>query len=740
MKTINISALSLWVKFIAILAIATSALSAAAAVSPFCELLLTRAEVEALRKNVNEKILVRTSLVREGNPFAVDAEKGVPIDVLEGLNRGMAKPILDLTARTMFSKNNTLSEKWVRAAKEEIKARYEKVRSKNQEIEAQRRALKASGRPLAPGEEPLVTIIENDRDGLPLRPLVQAHRKELAMRIEDGGAVPIEIDLALMVRRLIPGNPGPAEIESRLAQALIEGAKFKEPDKSVIVYKGVKARFAEKIKAASAATIERIEDELAASQNKVSPEWNSVFRVTMPLYIEMTKELLRDFPLDLALAKDVPYAVEAHRLAQDLSEPPVVKARVNTLGVPEIVINEIGVRAYFSAELGAPILESSRGLVPNRNGIVVIVHHGAGSVVSDPFSWKYIFTRFVKEGMNLVAPGLPRAGIGMDIGGVFATTAYIDISNRWIQSEVERIVGPNQLPLVLEGRSMGSQSDFVHALLSEGSDNPISAYVLTSLSVPHTIESQTARVLEQVKNGSVGGIVMESLNNAIELSRELVTILDKIKSKSPDAFKRFGDKLLFLQGEADRDGGPTVIEDLARFRAEYAPYSHAYIFEDPLKKYPWIDTRSIPDDGLEAQHILFSNQSNFSKEMGAKRFPGVPVEDLPALQDQFFEGMAVQYGFFDYLADSTSTAPEMVRSKEVFSRYRLSLCGRDSDGNPRTFLDWYRERAGISLEAFAAASPGRTLAGRLKRVSEYWKNEKIRIDGLSRELEGARKK
>jgi hypothetical protein len=630
-------------------------------------------------------------IVREGR-FELVAADGSRIDVLEGINRELARPILDAAKRLVMKRVEELSKKWINAAKEEILVRYEEQKARNNEINAARKA---------GNREKQAELIEYDGNGLPIVPLVQKY-PELALEVKTNAKD----------KKGQPMNLGPSELEQQIAQRVIEE---------------IQARYVQTIRAEADRIIESAEDMLLANKLSASPRWDSVVEATR-LHIELfQKELRSAFPIGKTVEMGRKASVEAAKLAGETIPALSTTARINDDGVPEVVLPEIGVRAYYDVELGTLVLESSKGPVPNPNGLLYVVDHGDGTVKSNAASWKYVIAKFVSNGFNPMAINLPVSGIGMELTGARATTAYLDRRFRIVRERNAGKTGEPRMPLVHLGRSMGAAKGAAHAFYYDGPLNVVDAYVLNSFSNPFTLAMQIENVYAQAARGTIKGVVPEMLESALEFSNQFRAEIERVKAENPDAFKDFGDNQLYLQGRADEDGGPTVVADLLAWQRDFAPLSHVYVFENPLLKYK----DSIPEfekidpAKWEGTHMLFSNAANITPEQGARIYPGVPKEDLPALQEQYFEAMAVQFGFFDYLAESRSPLPELKRAAETFRAYRAKFTGSPN----KTFLEHYREKSKISAEELAAAQPGRaTRPERLKKVIEFWKAETARID------------
>lgn len=646
-----------------VLAIALVLPRAHAEPSQFCKQLLTEAELQALPQDIAAAVARRTEALVRGEPVLVKAD-GTHESVLEGMSRELAKPIFDSTKRAALTRLEDLAKRWGTAAKEEIRLRYEEYR-KNK------------------------ISIELDADGLPKTELVRNNR-----------------EIALGVLKAAKNKLGAVDVESQVAQGVIDARK--------------KAAAA-KIKEASDRIVTEIEEMLARTEGKQSPDWQAVWNEIAPTFDAYVESLRVDFPLTSSLAKGTKASAEATRVASE-GLPKTAIVSLNAEGVPELKMADLAVRAYYDTKLATMVLEQAGGLMAQKDGVILVADHGDGSNISNAASWKYPIPKFADSNFNAIATDLPKAGVGLDLGGLHKTVAYLDYRYRVVRERtLPKENGQTVLPLVMLGRSMGSTKGYAHNLLYDGPHNPVDAYVLSSFSNPHTIELQIKNVYKQVEAGQVH-VVPEMLDNALNVSKELLGELARLKQQNPEALKDLGDNMLFLQGNADEDGGATVVQDLLGFTKENAPLGHVYVFENPLLKYDIPNRDRIDPSRWEATHTLFSNLPNVKPEQVKDLYPGVPAHDLPALQDQYFEAVGVMYGFFDYMADSTSARPEMVKSRKTFQAYRQKLTG----GRP--FLEWYAEKNKITAADVVAAEPGRaSRAARLKRVIDYWRAEHLRV-------------
>lgn len=788
----------------AFLALLSSAAQAGAP-SKWCELVLTQEAFNAYSKYVEEAVAQRTQPMREGKA-ELHSENGPRIDVLEGINRELAKPILEQSRSQNSEFFKEVAEKWLKASREEIKGRYATLKERKEKI-------------------------EYDADGLPLVAVVQNNR-----------------ELALKIVAASKSKMGASDIETEVVSTLIEQARDKHVGEAATAADGV---------------IEAQTEALAASLNRVSPNWDAVRQATNPIFsqyiarlnevaplrntlsrvplarawvdaiakgwsggvgnfvnnktnADARRESLKNVELDAdglpkvafvqnnrdaalkimnggkkkldpadlvgqlqmqlgraeiaaaaaeftkrvnAMAEQLEAAgswAEAKALLEPLmtqmsdyirgspalagvapnkitstydefvqaktlsaSElPPVPKARLNDNGVPEVVINQIGVRAYYDTELGTVVLESSAGMFAKENGMMVALDHGDGTTLSNASSWKYILPKLIAGNLNVAAINLPMAGIGMPIKGLHGTIEYSDRRFKIMRARADN-AGKSFLPLVHIGRSMGAQKGLAHALLREGEGNLVDMYVLMSISNPHTIAEQIVLVNEQVANGTIKGVVKDMLDNAAEISAELRNVIALIKKKDPKSLETMGEGVLALQGRGDRDGGVTVMDDLVKLRDDMAPMMLIYEFNDPLAQYKVPGIEKMSDENLEAQHNLFSNYPNMTPAEAQRLFPMVSAADRPMIADQHFEAVGAIYGMGDFIAETRSPNPAMQRRAAKFRAYRKQVTGSED----RKLLDWYRESSKIAKEDFENAVAGRaSRAARLKRVQEFFEN------------------
>ncbi|MBI3542208.1 MAG: hypothetical protein HY075_02895 [Deltaproteobacteria bacterium] len=557
--------------------------------SLYCRKLLTEAEIGATEQGVAAEIARRTEPLKQGRPEIL-ALDGRPIDVLEGINRELAKPILDASKRAVMARVEELSKKWVTASKEEARLRFEENKKSGKNAQ-----------------------LTYDADGIPETELLRANH-----------------ELAVKALKAAKGKPGVGELEASVAQLAIEA---------------LKKSFNARVKAAADEVMDAAEEKLAESVNKILPDWDSVVNATSPIVAEFAAQLARDFPIERAQAKKSKSAVEASAVAAEKLPAPVT-AQLNPAGVPELVVGEIGVRAYYDVELGTVVLESTKGLMPNPDGPVMVVDHGDGTIKSNASSWKYVLAKFVDSSWNPIAMNLPKAGVGMDITGFYKTTAYLDHRYRVVRARTTPKDGSAAMPIVLMGRSMGSAKGYAHALLYDGPANVVDAYVLSSFSNPYTMDLQITNVEKQVALGNIKGVVPEMLEGAKVLSQEMLAAAEKLKTDDPAAFKDFGDNQFYLQGNADEDGGPSVLVDLKQFTDNFAPRAHTYVFENALLKYEIPNFAKIDPAQWEGTHNLFSNLQNLTPESLKRSVDGMKARKASGAPGPVLRGRRRDVRFF----------------------------------------------------------------------------------------------
>jgi hypothetical protein len=77
------------------------------------------------------------------------------------------------------------------------------------------------------------------------------------------------------------------------------------------------------------------------------------------------------------------------------------------------------------------------------------------------------------------------------------------------------------------------------------------------------------------------GLIPASIARLTAFAEQLNKVMAGVTATSPSSITAFGDEILFVQGEADADGGPNAVEDLTDFRNRRAPKAHVYVLPDP---------------------------------------------------------------------------------------------------------------------------------------------------------------
>jgi hypothetical protein len=302
-----------------------------------------------------------------------------------------------------------------------------------------------------------------------------------------------------------------------------------------------------------------------------------------------------------------------------------------------------------------------------------------------------------------------------------ATAAVI---NEWLHDL--RKETHNAQPIVAVGRSFGSTQHFTAALAThwfgvkedrEGAD----ALILTSFSNPEKLHEGFERIhslMLRQHGDPMRGLIPASIAHLTAFAEQLNKVMAGVTATSPSSITAFGDEILFVQGEADADGGPNAVEDLTDFRNRRAPKAHIYVLPDP-----WVtlaQSSELDPDNREASHFLLTSRGNITKKNRGNAFSGIPDENLPQLGDQNIEIQALTWAFLDYRADMSAFTSDTSKARIVAGRHTLT------GGNERYgYFKWYLQqliREGHPLPAYeiltsdANTSGGQNLARRLKRV------------------------
>lgn len=208
--------------------------------SQWCNLVLTQEQFSAYQEHVKQSLAHRAEPLREGE-LHLNSKSGKKVDVREGINRELAKPILDLSKNQMLEHVNALAATWFEAVRADVMLRYQ--------VSAQ-----------------LKQNLSHDAEGFPLTPLVQNN-----------------IDLARAAVASSKTKLGAVDIEVQVAKSLIEKLR--------------KKYFAELSHLANEVVEKQIKD-LEISLNQVSPDWNAVRSTAEPLVFAMTQELQNAYTLN----------------------------------------------------------------------------------------------------------------------------------------------------------------------------------------------------------------------------------------------------------------------------------------------------------------------------------------------------------------------------------------------------------------------------------------------------------
>jgi hypothetical protein len=268
----------------------------------------------------------------------------------------------------------------------------------------------------------------------------------------------------------------------------------------------------------------------------------------------------------------------------------------------------------------------------------------------------------------------------------------------------------------------------------------VDSLVLTSHSNPFTLDAQITNVYEQAAAG-LFEMVPESLDSFQKMAAEERKLLETLAAQHPELLESpYFDRVLFLQGVSDEDGGPRVIEDHHDFTSRYMKTSHTLIFQNPLlnrERYPQlvqadgkINYTKISPDVMEATHFLLSTRDDFTMADWNRHFPDVEIraEDLPRLKTQALTTLAATYLHLDYLVDQSPfrDLPEFKESNDRIKRNRDKLAGPG-----KTFLKallsqrMYKDRVKAEDLSQAKASMTGTLAERIKYLLEFFERRAV---------------
>lgn len=523
-----------------------------------------------------------------------------------------------------------------------------------------------------------------------------------------------------------------------------------------------------RIKDLNAAAMSRLANEASLTIAKIDsdytkglslePDFDSLRQTLIRMYSEYVEGLGRDYGItDPSLVNTAAYT----QLINNYFDNIVYK---NADGNWEIQLSMAQSIAYYEPEIGALVM------LPNAKAIEKVVNtygkaafasvyfHGGGSLRSSIASWTSLMPRILQNGTIPVAIDMPGSlgnrGVSMySLRTAEEVGTYI---GQKIQKLVRRITNAKDLPFEVVGRSSGATQAFAAALANKGKvqEAPIQ-YILSSFSNPLTGEEQTKNLRDKVARGEIDFIVEESLDAANKLSENLLVVMDRKLQSSPDFFKRFGDDLLYMQGEDDEDGAPQsaeslgVVGELERFRRKYSPLGHIYVMDTPnqalraaglLKDVTDKEgKRHITPERLEGTHFLYSGLDNVRENARGPFSPNIPASDLPQMRDQFAEVFAMKYAFMDYQIDLSPVVTPKQRAALEQQRYLLTG-SRQKSG----YLRWFVNRVlptqnanlgnmdldQILLNSHIEAGRKYGIPGRIKRVHQYWIKEAQRVRGL----------
>jgi hypothetical protein len=388
--------------------------------------------------------------------------------------------------------------------------------------------------------------------------------------------------------------------------------------------------------------------------------------------------------------------------------------------------------------------------------------HGTGTNQSTGQSFKALIPLIKTASFNPVAFDNVFAGVGPHLlnTDLKTYTGFLQLVGQQIklESETASLLYPSQtkIPISYTGRSAGSMAGLFHLLLYDGVDNPYSVYNLISFSNPFYVDLQLERVNESFLKGTYASLDKRLLDKFLVLSKEAREFLILHK----DQILKIGDNVTFYQGTRDEDGevskDKNALDALNDMVMTYLPRAHVYPLYDPLKNHPLIVEafkRGILNDPgeFEASHFLISARSNMTVNQWNAIIekiittwkikypneplpdnPHVPISDLPALADQFMEIMASQWANLDYMIDSTSMEPAMLRNRENLRVYRLEFLKNSTE---KTFFKWYLQsilkKYKYTDEDWENAVAGnRGLLSRFKKAELFWNTEKERVHAL----------
>ena len=319
----------------------------------------------------------------------------------------------------------------------------------------------------------------------------------------------------------------------------------------------------------------------------------------------------------------------------------------------------------FESSISSFILYKNETSADSRPHFTLL--HGAGTISSNSVSYVKLMPRltssfFVSSSAADLPGSMGKIGIlPPDIKNPYEISSYLD---KWLDIEATNHLGP----LVVYGRSLGSTFAFNNALIHAiNNRTPIAdMYVLTSFSNPTTIEEQWDIVSELAKIDPSVQLVEGMREYLIDYTNDLMSILNNLKETDPSILETVGENMLFIQGEADSDGGEDPVGGLLSFTKEYIPTASVYVIPDPLKNHPEIASK-LGADKREASHFLLNNRDNEDQAV-AKRL-GIDPKFLPRYFDQSVEVMALTHLWLDFIIDMSFSTPQSKREKLAKQRH-----------------------------------------------------------------------
>lgn len=322
----------------------------------------------------------------------------------------------------------------------------------------------------------------------------------------------------------------------------------------------------------------------------------------------------------------------------------------------------------------------------------------------------------------------------------------------YLNSRYVAALGPDgkvfRRPSVWWGRSWGATQAYLVNLQSrvKSSEVPVDMFVLQSFSHPFTLREQIRSIERQVEVGAIEGYVPEVGTYLIEISKRIGGELNELANRND--LRQFGDLLLFVQGDADADGGLSAVEDLQDFRQKYAPRSRLLLVENPiLKRAAHLFGKNSPSykkvrraldaidpDKVEASHYSVSSRQSIGietlkaellqKGLAPKLLQAMALDDSHASQ-MGLTTKQIKLGSFammdDILANSSS-APELVQAQQRLG-HALAQTGFAS------FFEFGLSLEKLSLEQVRSADPKDlwSLPGRARKIAdlrEEWLRER----------------